>query len=242
MNVFRKLPDSERNIKATLYFGNVDAQANEVLMYELFVQFGPIKSLNMPKDRILGTHQGFGFVEYKSVADADYTLEILKGVRLYGKHLRLKKADLKTNTSTSQGVAGAGLLSPHYIDVGAKVFINNLNPMVDSQFLYDTFLKFGTLIKRPEVQIDSQSGESQGYAFITFQDFSASDKAIEKMNGSYLMNSKVRLTYAFKEDASGKKVAHGDSIERKLAENAKANKVIVTKKKKGRVEKPRKAK
>ncbi|EMG47187.1 Likely U2-associated splicing factor [Candida maltosa Xu316] len=97
--IFKKVPDSERNALASLYFGNIDPQVTELLMYELFVQFGPIKSINMPKDRILKTHQGYGFVEFKNKDDAKYTMDILRGVRLYGKALKLKEVDIKTSPS-----------------------------------------------------------------------------------------------------------------------------------------------
>mmetsp|Transcript_8726 Transcript_8726/g.8640 ORF Transcript_8726/g.8640 Transcript_8726/m.8640 type:complete len:115 (+) Transcript_8726:88-432(+) len=112
------------------------------------------------------------------------------------------------------------------MDIGAKIFINNLNPLIDEQSLADTFSKFGTLIRAPSIIRDPESGESKGYGFISFDDFSSSDMAIEKMNGAILMNSRVSVTYAFKDDpTSGQlmKVKHGDKVERLLAENAKSN-------------------
>ena len=63
--IFRKRLDSDRNIDASLYFGNIDPQVTELLMYELFIQFGPVKSINMPKDRILKTHQGMDLSNLK---------------------------------------------------------------------------------------------------------------------------------------------------------------------------------
>ncbi|KAG7661219.1 sap49, partial [[Candida] subhashii] len=42
-NAFKKLSDSDRNPTATLYFGNIDPQVTELLMYELFIQFGTSK-------------------------------------------------------------------------------------------------------------------------------------------------------------------------------------------------------
>ncbi|CAI5758100.1 unnamed protein product [Candida verbasci] len=218
--IFKKLSDSDRNINASLYFGNIDPEIDELLMYELFIQFGLVKSLNMPKDKILKTHQGYGFVEFHNMKDAIYTMDILKGVRLYNKPLKLKKID---NKSTLQSVQQAQampfsneskgeLLSSKYIDVGARVFVNNLNPLIDSKFLLDTFNKFGKVIRMPQIKYDKE-GKSQGFGFVDFQDFEMSDKAIEKLNNSILMNKKVQVSYAFK--SNGKR--HGDAIERKLA-------------------------
>ncbi|KAG7663143.1 uncharacterized protein J8A68_003321 [[Candida] subhashii] len=258
-NVFKKLSDSDRNPTATLYFGNIDPQVTELLMYELFIQFGPVRSINVPKDRILKTHQGYGFVEFRSSLDAGYTLDILRGVRLFGKLLKLKKIDQGTGGVGQQGtgpmkkigqmnVVGQGqdLLNPNYIDVGAKLFINNLSPLVDEKFLFETFGKFGNLIRYPIIRRDIETGQSMGYGFLTYDDFTTSDLVIEKMNNTILMNNKISISYAFKEDTtSGQKKArtrHGDKVERLLAESAKANNLLITKKlktkKKQKVTKP----
>lgn len=51
------------------------------------------------------------------------------------------------------------------------------------------------------------SGLSKGYGFICFDSFDAADAAIESMNGQFLMNKQISLTYAFKKDGKGEK--HG---------------------------------
>lgn len=229
-HIFKKPIDSDRNIATSLYFGNLDPQVTETLLYELFVQFAPIKSLNLPKDRLLKSHQGFGFVEFRNVEDADYTLEILRGVRLFGRALKLKRAE--QNKGPPQPHVGTTKTNTVYetniLDVGAKVFINNLNPLIDEKFLNDTFSKFGKIIKPPTI-IRDENGESKGYGFLSFDDFSSSDFVIEKMNGVILMNSKISISYAYKEDPNtGQRlnIKHGDKVERLLAESAKMNKIF----------------
>lgn len=244
-SVFRKAPDSDRNVKASLYFGNLDPQVTEPLLYELFIQFAPIRSLNLPKDRVLKTHQGYGFIEFRTIKDAEYVLNILRGIRLYGKMLKLKKAEPNFKGSSLQLVGVT--TTNNAMDIGAKIFINNLNPLIDEQLLADTFSKFGTLVRSPSIIRDPESGESKGYGFISFNDFACSDTAIEKMDGAILMNSKVSVTYAFKNDpTSGQqiKVKHGDKVERLLAENAKSNNVLnissTKQNESGKITKPRK--
>lgn len=216
-SVFKRPAESERNPQATVYIGNLDPQVTELLLYELLIQFAPVRSLNCPKDRILKTHQGFGFAEFRCVEDAEYVLEVAKGIRLYGKVLKINKSDLSgARLQPRQGPLGA-LSQP--LDVGAKLFINNLNPLIDEQFLADTFSKIGPLI-RPPLIARTETGESRGYGFMVFEDFGASDRVVDKMNGALLMNQKVDISYAYKEDALGKRTRHGDRAERLLAENA----------------------
>lgn len=62
---------------------------------------------------------------------------------------------------------------------------------------------------------DPETGNSKGFAFINFASFEASDSAIEAMNGQYLCNRPISVSYAFKKDAKGER--HGSAAERLLA-------------------------
>lgn len=62
---------------------------------------------------------------------------------------------------------------------------------------------------------DPETGNSKGFAFINFASFDASDASIEAMNGQYLCNRPISVSYAFKRDAKGER--HGSAAERLLA-------------------------
>lgn len=62
---------------------------------------------------------------------------------------------------------------------------------------------------------DTDTGGSKGYAFINFASFEASDAALEAMNGQYLCNRPITVSYAFKKDSKGER--HGSEAERFLA-------------------------
>jgi hypothetical protein len=42
----------DRNQEATIYVGNVDERATEALIWELFLQAGPVVNVFLPKDRV----------------------------------------------------------------------------------------------------------------------------------------------------------------------------------------------
>lgn len=46
-------------LDATIYVGGLDEKVTDGCLWELFVQAGPVVSVNMPKDRVTGSHQGF---------------------------------------------------------------------------------------------------------------------------------------------------------------------------------------
>ena len=80
------------------------------------------------------------------------------------------------------------------LDVGANIFIGNLDPEVDEKLLYDTFSAFGVILTTPKIQRDPDTGNSKGFAFINYASFVASDAAIEAMNGQYLCTTTARTS------------------------------------------------
>jgi splicing factor 3B subunit 4 len=106
------------------------------------LQAGRIVNVHLPKDRVTQTHQGYGFVEFISEEDAEYAARIMNQVRLYGKPIRVNKASADKQKS---------------VEVGAELFVGNLDPMVTEQVLYDTFGRFGGLIAAPKVCFRSLS-------------------------------------------------------------------------------------
>uniref|UniRef100_T1J4C6 Splicing factor 3B subunit 4 n=1 Tax=Strigamia maritima TaxID=126957 RepID=T1J4C6_STRMM len=192
-------PISERNQDATIYVGGLDEKVSEALLWELFVQAGPVVNVHMPKDRVTQQHQGYGFVEFMGEEDADYAIKIMNMIKLYGKPIRVNKASAHQKN----------------LDVGANIFIGNLDPEVDEKLLYDTFSAFGVILQTPKIMRDPETGNSKGYAFINFASFEASDAAIEAMNGQYLCNRPISISYAFKKDSKGER--HGSAAERLLA-------------------------
>lgn len=82
-------------------------------------------------------HQGYGFVEFMGEEDADYAIKIMNMIKLYGKPIRVNKASAHQKN----------------LDVGANIFIGNLDPEVDEKLLYDTFSAFGVILQTPKVRI-----------------------------------------------------------------------------------------
>lgn len=144
-------------------------------------------------------HQGYGFVEFLSEDDADYAIKIMNMIKLYGKPIRVNKASAHQKN----------------LDVGANIFIGNLDPEVDEKLLYDTFSAFGVILQTPKIMRDPETGNSKGFAFINFASFEASDAAMDAMNGQYLCNRPISVSYAFKKDSKGER--HGSAAERLLA-------------------------
>jgi splicing factor 3B subunit 4 len=197
-----------RNQEATVYVGNLDASCTEDLLTELFVQVGRIQSVYMPKDKLTAQHNGYGFVEFLDAQAAEYAQHVLNNTSLFGRSMRVSKSSVNESVDKSS-------------NVGANLFIGNLDPKdITEQLLYDTFSAFGSLTRAPHLVKDEATGESKGFAFVSYDSFAASDTAIDCMNGQYLGNRQIQVQYALKKDADGKPTneRHGSRAERMLAQ------------------------
>ncbi|OLL25781.1 Spliceosome-associated protein 49 [Neolecta irregularis DAH-3] len=199
----------ERNQEATVYIGNLDERTTDAILWELMLQAGPVANIHLPKDRVTQNHQGFGFCEFIQESDADYAVKVMNQIKLFGKPIRVNKAsaDKKAN-----------------IEIGAELFIGNLDPLVDEKSLFDTFSAFGTLLTPPKISRD-ENGMSRGFGFVNFDSFESADAAIEGMNNQFLNNKSINVDYAFKQGQKGEK--HGTTAERLLAAKARQNNVSI---------------
>ena len=64
-------------------------------------------------------HQGFGFVEFKTEEDAEYAIQIMHMIKLFGKPIKVNKASQDKKTH----------------EVGANLHISNLSTEVDEKAL-----------------------------------------------------------------------------------------------------------
>jgi len=200
--------DREQNKDATVYVGNIDERFTQELLTELMTQVGPVRQVHMPLDRVSRIHQGYGFVEYDTPASAEYAAKVLNGIRVWGKPIRVNKASADKQKT---------------VDIGAELFINNLDPQVDEKILYDTFSQFGQILRQPNIVRD-ENNISKGYGFVSFDSFEASDAALSTMNGQYLLSKAIAVDYAYKKDGKGER--HGDEAERRLAAEGKKHNIV----------------
>lgn len=188
--------------------GNIDERFSQELLSELMTQVGPVRQVHMPQDRVSQTHQGYGFVEFDTPLSADYASKVLNGIRVWGKPIRVNKASADKQKA---------------VDIGAELFINNLDGQVDEKILYDTFSQFGQILRQPNIVRD-ENNISKGYGFVSFDSFEASDVARDTMNGQYLLSKSITVEYAYKKDGKGER--HGDEAERKLAAEGKKHNIV----------------
>ena len=84
------------------------------------------------------------------------------------------------------------------------MFVRMLMPFYVYKYTANNIVRLPFQIMR-----DPETGNSKGFAFINFASFEASDAAMEAMNGQYLCNRPITISYAFKKESKGER--HGSA-------------------------------
>ncbi|KAL1404740.1 hypothetical protein pipiens_005242 [Culex pipiens pipiens] len=74
----------------TLWCGNLSDKVTEELLYELFVQAGPVQLVKIPRDNEK-RQRSYAFITYGHAASVEYAIEIFEGTKLFQRPLTLHK-------------------------------------------------------------------------------------------------------------------------------------------------------
>ncbi|MEQ2307181.1 hypothetical protein AMECASPLE_015695 [Ameca splendens] len=98
----------------TLFIRNLDTRVTEELLFELFLQAGPLVKTKIPKD-LDGKQKTFGFAVYKHEVSVPYAMQLLNGTSLYGKTIQVQFRTGSSHSSpgNSQNSSPANTPNPH---------------------------------------------------------------------------------------------------------------------------------
>lgn len=80
--------DSDED-QRTVWCGNLSDKLTEELLFELFLQAGPVRRVKIPKDKD-GKQLSYAFVTFKHMESVLYAISLLEGITLFDRKLNLK--------------------------------------------------------------------------------------------------------------------------------------------------------
>jgi len=75
-----------------IYIGNINYEATEEDLKNLFQQFGTVDSVKVIVDRYTNQSKGFGFIEMPNDSDAETALSALNNTEFMGRTIKVNKA------------------------------------------------------------------------------------------------------------------------------------------------------
>ena len=158
-----------------------------------------VRDVQLLRDRRTGRHRGCAYVELGSLTDVTLALASTGTVPdfqrfpILVKHSEAEKnaAALPGGPSTALGIGG-DMTSADGGDPGLggmaeaqKVYVGSIDAVVTQAQLYALFSAFGPL-QKVLLQMDPLTGQSKGFAFLSYRDARDANLAIRTMGGQVL--------------------------------------------------------
>lgn len=163
-------------------------------------------------DRRTGKHKGCAYVEMKSMDDVAKALNVsaqapdfqrfpilVKPSEAEKNYLVSSTTSVTYTPSSGKVLVGSGMApmrGPNGELVEAqKVYVGSLDPNITQEHLYKLFSQFGELSK-VQLQTESMSGISKGFAFLSFRDPKDANLAIQTMSNQVLGGRPMKTGWA----------------------------------------------
>ncbi|XP_077423135.1 RNA-binding protein 7 [Vanacampus margaritifer] len=106
----------EEEADRTLFIRNLDARVTEELLFELFLQAGPLIKTKIPKDGD-GKQKTFGFAVYKHEESVPYAMQLLNGTSLFGRTIHVQFRSGSTHNNSPGNSSPTSTPNPHGLRV-----------------------------------------------------------------------------------------------------------------------------
>ncbi|KAI8563197.1 hypothetical protein RHMOL_Rhmol03G0094000 [Rhododendron molle] len=199
-------PDARKSGIGNLFVKNLGESIDNTKLQEIFQNFGNILSSKvvMSDD---GKSKGYGFVQFESEDSANAAIEKLNGSSVGGKQMFVGKFVKKSDRILPS-------TDPKY----TNLYVKNLDPDVTEEVLQEKFSEFGKVLSL--VISKDDNGDSRGFGFVNFESTDDARRAMEAMNGSQLVGSKVLYV------ARAQKKAEREQILRRQFEEKRKEQIL----------------
>ena len=73
-----------------IYVGSLPESMTEQLLYTIFLTFGEIKSVELPREQ--AKHKGYGFVEFEDAEDCHHAIDNMHNAEVFGNIIKVQQA------------------------------------------------------------------------------------------------------------------------------------------------------
>ncbi|XP_020848635.1 splicing regulator RBM11 [Phascolarctos cinereus] len=108
----------EKAADRTVFVGNLETRVREEILYELFLQAGPLTRVTICKDKE-GRPRPFGFVCFKHQESVSYAIALLNGIRLYGRPI-----NVQYRFGSSHSAELNNQVAENYINTNSQIYRN----------------------------------------------------------------------------------------------------------------------
>lgn len=185
-----------------LIFYHSSTATDEPKLRETFGEFGNVKDVFLPMDRVTSRPRGFGFVTFDDRAAAEAAISKMDQSLLDGRTIRVNESKPRgEGPAGGGGGRGAPGLGPGGFGgfnaqgrEEVKLYVGNLSFDTDEQAVRELFEKYGT-VSDCFLPQDRDTGRPRGFAFVTMPAKEA-EEACDKVNRMEVDGRTLRVNEA----------------------------------------------
>ncbi|KAF7644472.1 hypothetical protein LDENG_00221470 [Lucifuga dentata] len=179
------LTPEERDAR-TVFCMQLAARIRPRDLEEFFSAVGKVRDVRMISDRNSRRSKGIAYIEFVEANSVPLAIG-LTGQRLLGVPIIVQASQAEKNRAAAaannlqKGSAGP-----------MRLYVGSLHFNITEEMLRGIFEPFGR-IESIQLMMDSETGRSKGYGFITFADAECAKKALEQLNGFELAGRPMKV-------------------------------------------------
>uniref|UniRef100_A0A4W4EYM8 RRM domain-containing protein n=1 Tax=Electrophorus electricus TaxID=8005 RepID=A0A4W4EYM8_ELEEL len=179
------LTPEERDAR-TVFCMQLAARIRPRDLEEFFSAVGKVRDVRMISDRNSRRSKGIAYIEFVEATSVPLAIG-LSGQRLLGVPIIVQASQAEKNRAAAnannlqKGSAGP-----------MRLYVGSLHFNITEDMLRGIFEPFGR-IDSIQLMMDSETGRSKGYGFITFADAECAKKALEQLNGFELAGRPMKV-------------------------------------------------
>ncbi|XP_038157720.1 RNA-binding protein 39-like [Cyprinodon tularosa] len=182
------LTPEERDAR-TVFCMQLAARIRPRDLEEFFSAVGKVRDVRMISDRNSRRSKGIAYIEFVEASSVPLAIG-LTGQRLLGVPIIVQASQAEKNRAAAAAAAANNLQKATFGPM--RLYVGSLHFNITEEMLRGIFEPFGR-IEHIQLIMDSETGRSKGYGFITFADAECAKKALEQLNGFELAGRPMKL-------------------------------------------------
>lgn len=180
------LTPEERDAR-TVFCMQLAARIRPRDLEEFFSAVGKVRDVRMISDRNSRRSKGIAYIEFVEASSVPLAIG-LTGQRLLGVPIIVQASQAEKNRAAAAAANNLqkGTCGP------MRLYVGSLHFNITEEMLRGIFEPFGR-IESIQLMMDSETGRSKGYGFITFADAECAKNALEQLNGFELAGRPMKV-------------------------------------------------
>jgi len=197
----------------SVFIGNLDFSVGEeevMAMCNDILGGGLATRVRIASDRLTGKPRGFGHIDFNTPDGAQKAIEMLNGIQLAGRDIRVDAAQRKEDrgASPAMGARDRSSAAPRQARPGMaqhSIFLGNLAWDVSNELVEDMIndILGPGLYTQVRLAVDRETGKMRGFGHVDFKDAASAERAVIELNGMQVMGRQIRADHAQKKPEGG---------------------------------------